>query len=204
MMSQALYSKITDALVDDGYAIIHDAINTTLCKNLYTLAKKSKNYKRAGISARKKINPNARLDKILWLSEDNGVQSEFLSFSEGLKDFLNRELFIGITYFESHFALYEDGDFYEKHHDAFKGSKNRVVTLVCYLNEDWDSKSDGGELIMYDEEDNVLQKVIPEANTLVVFMSEKFPHEVLKAKRKRHSIAGWFRVDVKEGLAISL
>ena len=57
---------------------------------------------------------------------------------------------------------------------------------------------------MYDEHDNLLQKVSPQANTLVVFMSEKFPHEVLKAKRKRYSIAGWFRVDVKEGLAISL
>lgn len=203
-MSQALYTKITDALVDDGYIIIPNAIDTILCKNLYSLAKKSTNYKHAGVSARKKINPNARRDKILWLCEDSGVQSEFLSFAEGLKDFLNRELFIGISYFESHFALYEDGDFYEKHYDAFVGSKNRVVTLVYYLNEDWHPKSDGGELVMYDNNDNFLQKVIPESNTLVVFMSEKFPHEVLKAKRKRYSIAGWFRVDVKEGLAISL
>jgi len=28
-----------------------------------------------------------------------------------------------------------------------------------------------------------------------VFLSDKFPHEVLPAKKKRHSIAGWFRVD---------
>jgi len=27
----------------------------------------------------------------------------------------------------------------------------------------------------------------------VIFLSERFPHEVLPAKKKRHSIAGWFR-----------
>jgi SM-20-related protein len=203
-MSQALYSKITDALVDDGYIIIPNAINTTLSQNLYTLAKKSNNFKRAGISARKKINSNARRDKILWLNEDSGAQSEFLAFAEGLKYFLNRELFIGISYFESHFALYEHGDFYEKPSDAFIHSKNRVVTVVYYLNDDWDAKDDGGELLIYDDKDIFIKKVLPEADTLVVFMSEKFPHEVLKAKRKRYSIAGWFRVDVKEGIALPL
>jgi SM-20-related protein len=196
-MYQQLYSQITDGLVQEGFVEIPHAITHRLSQNLLNLAKKSKNYKRAGISTRKKINSDKRRDKILWLDHDNGIQSEFLSFAEGLKDFLNRELFIGISYFESHFALYEEGDFYEKHYDAFKNSTNRVVTLVYYLNEDWNAKSDGGELIIYDAEDNAVRKVIPHADTLLVFMSEKFPHEVLKAKRKRYSIAGWFRVDIK-------
>jgi SM-20-related protein len=203
-MSQELYSKITDALVDDGYIIIPNAINATLSQNLISFAKKSKNFRRAGISARKKINSDKRRDKILWLNEDNSTQSEFISFADGLKDFLNRELFIGITYFESHFALYEEGDFYETHYDAFKNSVNRVVTVVYYLNENWNKKSDGGELVMYDDDNNFVKKVLPEADTLVVFMSEKFPHEVLKAKRKRYSIAGWFRVDIREGIPMPL
>jgi len=50
-------------------------------------------------------------------------------------------------------------------------------------------------LIIYDENNNMIQKVFPHANTLVVFLSDKFPHEVLPAKKKRYSIAGWFRVD---------
>ncbi len=48
---------------------------------------------------------------------------------------------------------------------------------------------------MYDDDNNFIKKVIPHANTLVVFLSDKFPHEVLPTKRKRYSIAGWFRVD---------
>jgi SM-20-related protein len=101
---------------------------------------------------------------------------------------------MGITYYESHFAIYDKGDFYETHLDAFKNSKNRVVTTVYYLNENW-SEDDGGELVIYDEDNNYLTKVTPHANTLIVFLSDKFPHEVLPAKKKRFSIAGWFRVD---------
>ncbi len=195
-MSQELYSTITDSLVQDGYIVIPHAMNSTLSQSLLNLAKKSKNFRRAGISARKKINSDKRRDKILWLDEDSSTQSEFISFANGLKDYLNRELFMCITYFESHYALYEKGDFYEKHYDAFKNSANRVVTIVYYLNEEWDEKEGGGELIVCDDNDNFITKVFPHANTLVVFLSEKFPHEVLKAKRKRYSIAGWLRVDM--------
>lgn len=195
-MSQELYSKIADALVEDGHIIIPHAINKELSLNLLTHAKKTKNYKTAAISraAKKQVNPTKRRDKIRWMDEDNGVQSEFLNFANGLKEYLNRELFMCITYFESHFALYEKGDFYETHLDAFKNSTNRIVTVVYYLNEEW-SEELGGELVIYDENDNILKKVSPNLNTLVVFLSDKFPHEVLPPKRRRHSIAGWFRVD---------
>ena len=140
------------------------------------------------------MDSSRRSDEICWLDEDNSVQSEFLDFANGLKNYLNRELYLGLSYYESHFAIYEKGDFYETHVDAFKNSKNRVVTTVYYLNNEW-KKNDGGELVVYDENENFLAKVTPKANTMVVFMSEKFPHEVLAAKKKRYSIAGWFRVD---------
>lgn len=197
-MSQALYSTITDSLVQDGYVVVEHAISSALSLSLLNLAKKSKNFRRAGISARKKIHSDKRRDKILWLDEDRSTQSEFIGFANGLKEYLNRELFMCISYFESHYALYEKGDFYEKHYDAFKNSTNRVVTIVYYLNEEWNEKEGGGELMVYDEQDNFIEKVFPHANTLVVFLSEKFPHEVLRANRKRYSIAGWFRVDKRE------
>ena len=62
------------------------------------------------------------------------------------------------------------------------------------MNDNWD-ENDGGELVIYDEDNNFLKKVIPQANTLVIFLSDKFPHEVLPAKKRRFSIAGWFRID---------
>ena len=193
---ETLYEKITNALVNDGYIIIEDALETELSRKLLHLAQQENNYKEAGISSSDALHldKQRRRDKIVWLDEDGGAVSEFLFFTEGLREYLNRSLYLGLTYYEAHFAHYEKGDFYEKHLDAFKNSKNRVVTTVYYLNEEW-SEDDGGELLIYDKEDNLLKKVLPKQNRLVVFMSEEFPHAVAPAKRDRYSIAGWYRID---------
>lgn len=189
-----IYSKITDALVDVGYIVIEDAISKNLSQLLLRDAKIENNFKPAGISDAKKIDKNRRRDRIHWLDDDGSIRSEFLAFTDGLKEYLNRTLFMVLTYYESHYAIYNKGDFYETHLDAFKNSTNRVVTTVYYLNHAW-KEGDGGELVIYNEDGSFLKKVAPKADTLVVFLSEKFPHEVLPAIKKRYSIAGWFRVD---------
>ena len=193
-MYKKLYSQITDSLVREGYIVIENALSSALSASLLSFARDEKGFRDAGISSGSYLDKNRRGDKILWMDEDGGVQSKFLDFANGLKEHLNRELYIGISYYESHFAIYDRGDFYEKHLDSFKGSKNRVVTTVYYLNEEW-SRNDGGELIIYDMDGKKLKEVTPKADVLVVFLSDKFPHEVLKSEKKRYSIAGWFRID---------
>ncbi|MDD2449154.1 MAG: 2OG-Fe(II) oxygenase [Sulfurimonas sp.] len=193
-MHQTIYSKITDALVDVGYIVIEDAISKNLSQRLLKDAIIENNFKPAGISDAKKIDTSRRRDRIHWLDDDGSVRSEFLAFTDGFKEYLNRTLFMVLTYYESHYSIYRKGDFYETHLDAFKNSKNRVVTTVYYLNREW-QEGDGGELVIYNEDGSFLKKVEPRADTLVVFLSERFPHEVLPAIKKRYSIAGWFRVD---------
>lgn len=196
LMYNKLYEIIADKLVNEGHIIIENALEKHLCSTLYLKAKNEQAYKQAAISqtAKAHIDTNKRSDKTKWIDEDGEAQSEYLSFMQGLQTHLNRSLYLGLSYYESHFAIYEKGDFYEKHLDSFKGFKNRVVTSVYYLNEEW-NEEDGGELIIYDKNNQEITKVLPKADTLVVFLSEKFPHEVLPAKKKRYSIAGWFRVD---------
>lgn len=195
-MNQDIYTKITDALVQDGYIILTNALDAHLPKSLKQFAQNEIDFKPAGISGKDDVHLDTtkRRDKTHWLKGDDGVQSEFLNFTEGLREHLNHELYLGLTYYESHFAIYDEGDFYERHLDNFKGFKNRVVTTVYYLNDAW-HEDDGGELIVYDAEESFLAKIKPEGNTLIVFMSERFPHEVLPAKKQRFSIAGWFRID---------
>ena len=195
-MNKEIYPKIIDALVTDGYIVIKDAIDKKLCSDLLKDAKSESSFKNAGISNTNDlhIDSTKRRDKTLWLDEDEACRSEYLAFSRELSQNLNKELYLGISYYEAHYALYEEGDFYEKHIDSFRGSKNRVVTTVLYLNEEWSDK-DGGELVIYNEDDKEITKETPNAGTLVLFLSDKFPHEVLVAKNKRYSIAGWFRVD---------
>ncbi|NPA58971.1 MAG: 2OG-Fe(II) oxygenase [Epsilonproteobacteria bacterium] len=195
-MYKNLYEKIVDALVCDGYVVINDALGLEFSSKLLHVAKDEVDFKKAGISTASNLHldKNRRRDKILWLDKTNPKAADFLNFADGLKEYINKELYLGLSYYESHFAIYEKGDFYETHLDSFKNFKNRVVTTVYYLNEEWSDK-DGGELMVYDEDNNFLAKVKPDADTLVVFMSEKFPHEVKPANKKRYSIAGWFRVD---------
>ena len=190
------YAKVVDALVDDGYIIIEDALSPTLSSQLLQKAKLIHDYKHAGISntQSRHLDTKRRRDKIYWLDEDGGCVSKFLDFTTNLQEALNRSLFLGLRYYEAHFAKYEAGDFYEKHLDAFKNSKNRVVTTVYYLNESW-SDADGGALVIYDANGEKITTVLPKQNTLVVFLSDKFPHEVEPANKTRYSIAGWFRVD---------
>jgi SM-20-related protein len=195
-MYEMLYSKITDDLVKNGFIIVEQALSMDLNKKLFSLCQDEAGFKKAKISAANNVHLDRkkRSDSIRWLDEDMYAQSEFLAFAKGLQNYLNRHLYLGLNYYESHFAVYKEGDFYEKHLDTFKNFKNRVVTTVYYLNEEW-VYGDGGELLVYDVENKLILSVEPKSGTLVVFLSEKFPHEVLPAKKNRYSIAGWFRVD---------
>ena len=45
----------------------------------------------------------------------------------------------------------------------------------------------------------VIETVQPFYGRFVVFLSERFPHEVLPTTSTRYSIAGWFRVNSSLG-----
>ena len=137
-----------------------------------------------------------RSDKIHWLDSSNELEVSFLTYMSELKDYMNQRLFMGLFSYECHFAHYKPGAFYKKHLDAFKGQTNRVLSTVLYLNPDWQADN-GGELVIYDDKnhDKELTRVSPNFGTLVTFLSDEFPHEVLPASQERFSIAGWFRVN---------
>jgi SM-20-related protein len=133
-----------------------------------------------------------RKNAVHWLDEEDAKIQPWFDWIEQLKQALNRHLFLGLDSFESHLALYQPGNFYRRHTDAFRGERNRVVSLVAYLNEGW-QPDQGGELVLYPDSLASI-KVTPEIGTVVLFMSEEIPHEVLTTQRTRHGVAGWFRV----------
>lgn len=137
---------------------------------------------------------SVRSDRTRWLVGDTPAQEAYLAQMESLRLSINRGLFLGLFDYECHFAHYPPGAFYRRHRDAFSGDDARVVTTVLYLNEDWQER-DGGELLVWPAGAAVepITRVSPQGGTLVCFLSETFPHEVLPAQRDRYSIAGWFR-----------
>lgn len=134
-----------------------------------------------------------RGDALCWLEADMPAGAAYLRWMDSLREVLNRELFLGLCEFEAHYAHYPAGAFYRRHVDRHRDSNARVVSAVFYLNPDWPAEA-GGEFVMY-ARDGVQERYRqrPEGGTLVLFMSDDMPHEVLPATQPRWSIAGWFR-----------
>jgi len=94
-----LYETITQSLVNDGYIIIKNTFNSNLPKNLLEFASSEIDFKEAGISSASDLHldKQRRRDKIHWLDEDGDSQSEFLAFTKGLQEYLNKELYLGLS-----------------------------------------------------------------------------------------------------------
>ncbi|GAW97579.1 MULTISPECIES: 2OG-Fe(II) oxygenase [Colwellia] len=202
---KSLFELIANDIVEKGYSIHPHALPKNLSELLLQHISKlsDDDFKRAGIGRSKDhiIDDLIRTDEISWITSNSEAGCSWIKWSESLQAYLNSHLFLGLFSFESHFSHYAKGDFYKKHKDAFKGEGNRVLSIVVYLNQNW-SADDGGELVIYGESspdspvgDNNHISVTPTFGTVVVFLSEEFPHEVLPARRDRYAIAGWFRLN---------
>jgi SM-20-related protein len=142
------------------------------------------------------LNQAVRETSIHWLTGADPAETAYLAIMEELREALNRRLFLGLFEFESHFAFYAPGGFYARHLDSLKGARNRMVSVVSYLNLNW-SEGDGGELIVWEtgEEGQEITQVLPKAGTVAVFLSEEIPHAVAPTQRPRLAIPGWFRIN---------
>lgn len=196
------FDPIAEGLATTGYVVLENALPPSVSECLLQLQERNApQFYTAGIGRGQlqNQNPALRRDKIAWIEEDDAIAAPWVDWTQQLRLYLNRHLFLGLFSFESHLAIYEAGDFYKTHVDAFRGRSNRRVSLVAYLNRDWQA-GQGGELVFYHPQTKVeLQRVVPEFGTVVLFLSEEFPHEVLPATRPRWSVAGWFRVNAASG-----
>lgn len=201
MSSAALSPTVIESIVDDlatqGFSLqtlaLPHALTAALaqeCRQRYEtgqLARAS-----IGRGTGQAVNDGIRSDHTLWLEAGlSSATDRYLANLDDLREALNRAFFLGLEDYEGHFAFYPAGSFYRRHLDRFRDDDRRTVTTVFYLNEAWQSH-DGGALRV-ELDDGQQLDVLPEAGTLVVFMSDRFPHEVLEARRERLSIAGWFR-----------
>lgn len=138
------------------------------------------------------LDSSVRGDSIAWLEAgQSDACDQYLALMEALRQQLNRELFLGLDEYESHFALYAPGAFYRAHLDRFRDDDQRTVSVVIYLNEDW-LPGQGGALRLHPEGE-ASRDILPEAGRMVMFLSAEMLHEVLPTARERLSLAGWLR-----------
>ncbi|MDD2701450.1 MAG: 2OG-Fe(II) oxygenase [Sideroxydans sp.] len=190
--------KIADALEQTGYIVLKDALEARLLQGLLSRCQDDGTGRfvasHVGRGTAKQKIETLRGDVISWIEPGDATDTAFLDRMETLRRELNSRLFLGMFDYESHYAIYSSGFGYGKHSDVLQGKKNRILTTVLYLNEDWQPEH-GGELVVYDPAgETEILRVQPTFGTMIIFLSESYPHEVLISNTTRRSIAGWFRV----------
>jgi len=190
--------EIAEQLASTGYIVLDQPLLTNLASLLLARCQDDGHDRfqaaRIGRGPATQQNYAIRGDVISWLDDSDSTDHAYLAWMEALRFGLNEALFLGLFDYECHYAIYGAGAGYAKHSDVLNGNKNRILSTVLYLNEGWQA-GDGGELVLFDPSgETVIATVIPTFGTMIIFLSESFPHEVLMSHTQRRSIAGWFRV----------
>lgn len=183
-----------DRLAEDDFVIVDDFISDELYEQImgfFQEKESSDQLKKAGIGAQADFQVKAEIrgDFIYWLDENRDKElSPFFKVIEELTQNLKRFCYLSLSGSEFHIAKYPAGSFYHKHLDQFNERTNRQITVLIYLNKKW-QKGDGGELVIYKDEEEI--KVEPIAKRLLLFKSDVIEHEVLTTNVPRYSLTGW-------------
>lgn len=187
--------KIARDLAAQGYSITSDFFSTDFLEELredLIRQHRAGLFTRAGLGADKGIHDDIRRDEILWIEQNSAqsTQRKLIDRLEVLRLEFNRRLFLALRTFEFHYAVYSAGGFYAKHVDALRQSNSRKISLILYLNPQWE-ESHGGQLRIYQGDTTI--DIPPTQGTLVCFASDEIEHEVTLSHAPRMSVTGWFR-----------
>lgn len=196
------YERIIDDILTQKYSLVENFFSdqevlelrqSLLDKHEADIFKKSA----IGNRVNEVIEKSIRGDVILWIDENRAdpMEAAFFSKVNDLINYLNKTCFLGILHKEFHYALYPEGTYYKRHLDTFQNDDRRKLSFVCYLNEDGWLPQNGGELVLYlDENGEKTEKVIyPFPGRVVIFESQILEHEVKPVKTERLSITGWLK-----------
>jgi SM-20-related protein len=184
-----------DTLSANDYVVINDFVSEDMFQKLRTFLfyhLKDENFKKAGIGAlaEYQVKTSVRGDFVYWLESSRDTQlDDLFILIEHIKTMFNRLCYLSLNGYEFHLAHYPEGSFYKKHLDQFRERSNRMITVILYLNENW-QKGDGGELKVY-KSDGETFLIEPVGNRCVIFRSDALEHEVLLTHKSRYSLTGW-------------
>jgi SM-20-related protein len=190
--------EIAEHLQDVGYVVLEKPLRAKMSSLLLARCQDDDHERfqaaHVGRGLAKKQIHSMRGDVISWLDDTDSIDCTYLAWMEDLRIGLNKALYLGLFEYECHYAIYGTSAGYARHSDVLNGSRNRVLSTVFYLNEDWQA-CDGGELVLFEPiGDTIIATINPTFGKMIIYLSESFPHEVLAAHATRRSIAGWFRV----------
>lgn len=191
-------TKALEQLEKNKYFVWDDFLNSDELNSIhqdFIENYSAQKFKRAGIGKgnQLQLNDEIRRDETLWLepSELNSSQKKLWEKLEFLKQEINQHFFSGLWELEGHYSYYPIGGMYHAHLDRFSQDDSRTISMVLYLNKNWNAEN-GGELRIH-LPDSKYQDISPTGGRLVCFFSADVLHEVLEAKQPRFSFAGWWK-----------
>lgn len=198
-----LFDALIDSIASDGYGVVDNFLAPDEVRALAGQLRQRQaggQLRAAGIGqGQATVEKQIRGDAICWLNETDQTADEitFMNRIDALRQYVNQTIFLGVRESEFHYALYPPGTFYKRHLDQFRADSRRKLSLVCYLNTDW-QPADGGQLAIYlpaveDTEQTIT--IEPVGGRLVCFESGRLEHAVLPAARERLSLTGWLKTD---------
>lgn len=190
--SEGSWLNWIDKLSANGFVVVDDFLPDDLYKQIRTFfLEKLDEFEQAGIGSldQNMIQKNIRGDETYWLDDqrDEVLKDWWQLVGETIQN-LNRYCYLSLSGYEFHLAHYPPGGHYDRHLDQFADRDNRMISVVIYLNENW-QMVDGGELEIFME--NKAHLVEPIQKRAVLFRSDAVPHAVLKAHKSRYSLTGW-------------
>jgi SM-20-related protein len=201
-------------LKDHKYVVIPDFLASSLEEDLRDDVRQLRssgkfNIAKIGQDATNALNTDIRVAETCFLGRDklsdapSPSREQLYQVLEQVRADLSEEKPLDDQLTELLYAYYPQGGFYRRHRDAIRGSASvlRTYSLLLYLNKDWDTAQDKGELRMHfdsggDElpagEEANYRDVEPLGGTLILFESDAFPHEVLDTTKERLAVVGWY------------
>lgn len=196
-----LFEPLIDGILEQGYGVVDGFLTpdevTQLRNRLYE-RQEAGEFREAGIgSGQATVEKRIRGDEIVWLEAATATPEEaaLLNRVQQFSDYLNQTCYLGLRDYELHYARYPAGTFYRRHLDRFRTDSKRKLSIITYLNADW-QPADGGQLAIYLPGTDGAEQTIrldPIGGRLVCFDSGLLEHEVLPATRERLSVTGWLR-----------
>lgn len=194
------FEAVAEALSRQGYAVTDHFLSDAEVQLLRRHASRQLeegSFKEAGIGKGQQLDKAVRGDYIRWIDRErlNPAGHFFLDRMEALIRYLNRHCYLGIRRQEFHFAVFPAGTGYQRHLDVFRDASDRKLSVICYLNTDWEA-ADGGALRMFlpgnDGKEEELD-ILPFGGRMVCFLSDEIEHAVLPSSRPRYSVTGWLK-----------
>ncbi len=195
------FESVIDGILTDGYGVADDFLSPAAVMALAQQLRHRKQagqFHEAGVGNRQALVENTiRGDEILWLNETGASAEEtaFLNRINAFMAYVNQTCYLGLRECEFHYALYPIDTFYKRHLDRFQTDSRRKLSVICYLNANW-QPTDGGQLALYLPNSDGTERtktILPVGGRLVCFESERLEHEVLPAICERLSLTGWLK-----------